>query len=228
MDNSTEPPGSLISPRRTRLIQLSSHSRHQSVPAIPSPQSSHKEGAHVTAPRGLAKLTLVERLSQEPSPVPTTSRGNASPRSESPNRSSHTRSRSRMSLSVLPAVRTPTQSINSPATNSPLCASPSTISPPVHTRSKCGSEGSESDIGTFSPVPASSRSSVEERSILDDSNATFLKLIASQERRVVELREELARAEAELDLLKQQWTQQLKRTISTQDESVRLIWCDFG
>src|SRR5208282_6685710 len=67
-----------------------------------------------------------------------------------------------------------------------------------------------------------SASSLEEVSALDDANATFLTLIAFQERRVVELREELARAESELDLLKQQWTrQQLKLTRSARQEHVR-------
>jgi hypothetical protein len=65
-------------------------------------------------------------------------------------------------------------------------------------------------------------SSLEEVAALDDANATFLTLIAFQERRVVELREELARAESELDFLKQQWTrQQLKLTRTARQEHVR-------
>jgi hypothetical protein len=65
-------------------------------------------------------------------------------------------------------------------------------------------------------------SSFEEVAALDDANATFLTLIAFQERRVVELREELARAESELDFLKQQWTrQQLKLTRTARQEHVR-------
>jgi hypothetical protein len=64
--------------------------------------------------------------------------------------------------------------------------------------------------------------SQEDVSALDDANATFLTLIAFQERRVVELREELARAESELDFLKQQWTrQQLKLTRSARQDHVR-------
>jgi hypothetical protein len=64
--------------------------------------------------------------------------------------------------------------------------------------------------------------SLEEVAALDDANATFLTLIAFQERRVVEIREELARAESELDLLKQQWTrQQLRLTRSARQEHVR-------
>jgi len=63
---------------------------------------------------------------------------------------------------------------------------------------------------------------LEEVATLDDANATFLTLIAFQERRVVELREELARAESELDFLKQQWTrQQLKLTGTARQEHVR-------
>ena len=113
--------------------------------------------------------------------------------------------------------------VNSPITNSPLYTSP-VVSPPLDTTSKDTSEGSGSELATLSPVPTSSRSSVDDKPTLDDdANSTFLKLIASQERRVVELREELARAEAELDLLKQQWTHQLKRTRqATQPESVRV------
>jgi hypothetical protein len=65
-------------------------------------------------------------------------------------------------------------------------------------------------------------SSLEEVAALDDANATFLTLIAFQERRVVELREKLARAESELDLLKQQWTrQQLKLTRKDRQEHIR-------
>jgi hypothetical protein len=71
-------------------------------------------------------------------------------------------------------------------------------------------------------MPSPIASSLEEVAALDDANATFLTLLAFQERRVVELREELARAESELDLLKQQWTrQQLKLTRSARQEHVR-------
>lgn len=228
METSIELSKTTASPTRTRVVQLSSHSRHQSVPAIPSPQPSQREGQAIT-PRGLAKLTLVERLSRESSPAPTTRSNVASPRPESPNRlqdstrSVHSRSRSRMSLSLLPAVRTTIPNVNSPITNSPLYASP-VVSPPLDMASKHGSEGSGSDLANLSPVPTSSRSSVDDKpSLDDDANSTFLKLIASQERKVVELRDELARAETELDLLKQQWTLQLKRTRqSTLPESVRV------
>jgi len=71
-------------------------------------------------------------------------------------------------------------------------------------------------------LPSPTLSTFEEAAALDDANATFLTLIAFQERRVVELREELARAESELDLLKQQWTrQQLKITRTDRQEHVR-------
>jgi hypothetical protein len=131
-----------------------------------------------------------------------------------------------MSLTI-PATKTATAPVS---TATPI-ASPLRQVPPVlpPTTPKHVSNGSLSDI-VLSPTHAVHEralttpctSSLEEVAALDDANATFLTLIAFQERRVVELREELARAESELDLLKQQWTrQQLKMTRSARQEHVR-------
>ena len=220
------------SPSMARHSQLATlHSRHQSVPAFPSPQNGQQQS------RGLAKLTLVERLSREsiPSPTSTTNENNNpyySPKSISPvrfdensPRPSHSPRRSRMSI-TLPPTKSATAPVNSsPNVNTPLRSTPhAPLSPVKHV-----SNGSLGEI-TMSPAhsthdrPMSSPSlpSQEDVSALDDANATFLTLIAFQERRVVELREELARAESELDFLKQQWTrQQLKLTRSARQEHVR-------
>ena len=124
-----------------------------------------------------------------------------------------------MSLTI-PPTKSVTGTISSSREHSPLRSTPVL---------KHMSTGSLSEIN-LSPLPIheraiaspSSLSSLEEVAGLDDANATFLTLIAFQERRVVELREELARAESELDLLKQQWTrQQLNLTRSIRQEHIR-------
>ena len=211
-------------------IQSSSHARHQSVPAFPSPQKLDRATAQQrSSSRGLAKLTLVERLSREsvPSPISGESVYSPSPKSVSPtrfdegsSRPTHSPRRSRMSLTI-----PPTKSATAPvSTASPISSPLRSLSPTKHV-----SSGSLCEINlTSSPtrhdrvLTSPSVSSLEEVSTLDDPNATFLTLIAFQERRVVELREELTRAESELDLLKQQWTrQQLKLTRSAHQEHVR-------
>jgi len=206
-------------------VQGSAHARHQSVPVFPSQNSPRTQQ---TSSRGLAKLTLVERLSRESLPSPSSGDSTASPKSQSPTRMdessprpSHSPRRNRMSLTI-PATKTATASpIVSPLRQVPPVLPPST---PKHV-----SNGSLGDI-VLSPthvvheraLTSPCASSLEEVAALDDTNATFLTLIAFQERRVVELRDELARAESELDLLKQQWTrQQLKMTRSARQEHVR-------
>jgi len=214
------------SPATTRQPHSSNlrspHARHQSVPILPSPQ------AGINTPgqsRGLAKLTLVERLSKESIDSPVSEA--ASPKLMSPTkvvdeaspRPTHTPRRSRISLSI-----PPTKTAASPM-GSPVRGAPSGHSSPL----KHMSAGSLEEIIALSSALSPERQlfsppvvSLEEVAALDDANATFLTLIAFQERRVVELREELARAESELDLLKQQWTrQQLKLTRSARQEHVR-------
>jgi len=119
----------------------------------------------------------------------------------------------------------PTKSATAPvATASPISSPLRSMSPTKHVSSVSLSEInlSPTHTGHDQALTSPSASSLEEVSALDDANATFLTLIAFQERRVVELREELARAESELDLLKQQWTrQQLKLTRSAHQEHVR-------
>jgi hypothetical protein len=210
-------------------LQGGSHSRHQSVPAFPSPQNSGGQQS-----RGLAKLTLVERLSKESIPSPTSGDNHSqSPKSTSPSRfddgsprPTHSPRRSRMSLTI-PPTKTATIPVNTSPVISPLRQAP----PLLSSTSKHVPSTSLGEI-TMSPThfahdramtsPTVSALDLEEVAALDDANATFLTLIAFQERRVVELREELARAESELDLLKQQWTrQQLKLTRSARQEHVR-------
>ena len=210
-------------------VQGSSHGRHQSVPSFPSPQNSPR---NQQASRGLAKLTLVERLSRESIPSPTPGDAGSSPKSMSPTRfdegsprPSHSPRRNRMSLTI-----PPTKIATAPISTTPIASPLRQVSPvlppttPIHIP-----HGSLADI-VLSPthiaheraLTSPCTSSLEEVAALDDANATFLTLIAFQERRVVELREELARAESELDLLKQQWTrQQLKMTRSARQEHVR-------
>jgi hypothetical protein len=208
-------------------VQSRSHARHQSVPSFPSPQNSPR---NQQSSRGLAKLTLVERLSRESISSPTSGDPGSSPKSMSPTRfdegsprPSHSPRRNRMSLTI-PPTKTATAPINTTPIASPLRQVPPVL--PATTQ-KHVSNGSFGDI-VLSPTHvvhernSPSTSSLEEVAALDDANATFLTLIAFQERRVVELREELARAESELDLLKQQWTrQQLKMTRSARQEHVR-------
>jgi hypothetical protein len=176
---------------------------------------------------------LVERLSRESIPSPTPGDVGSSPNSMSPirfdagsSRPSHSPRRNRMSLTI-PPTKTATAP---PSTTAPI-ASPLRQVPPVlpPTTPKQVSNRSLSDI-VLSPthvvhehaLTSPCSSSLEEVAALDDANATFLTLIAFQERRVVELRDELARAESELDYLKQQWTrQQLKTTRSARQEHVR-------
>src|SRR5271156_4509847 len=224
---SDNPHYAVNSPATTRQshpsnVRSSPHARHQSVPILPSPQ------AGINTPgqsRGLAKLTLVERLSKESIDSPLSESG--SPKLMSPNRldeppprPTHTPRRSRISLSI-----PPTKTAASPM-GSPVRGAPSGHTSPL----KHMSTGSLEEIIALSNALSPERQflsppavgSLEEVAALDDANATFLTLIAFQERRVVELREELARAESELDLLKQQWTrQQLKLTRSARQEHVR-------
>jgi len=224
--------------RHSHLNNLSpsSHARHQSVPVIPSPQQRQGGDYERQCSRGLAKLTLVERLSQESVPSPENTYA-GSPRSLSPvrfddasSRPTHSPRKNRMSLSI-PATKTASVSViagPSPIT-SPLQSTPVAPTAPINP-SKHVSKGSFSDINLSpSPLYAHERaitsptlSTLEELPALDDAHATFLTLIAFQERRVVELREELARAESELDFLKQQWTrQQLNLTGRARQEHVR-------
>lgn len=212
-------------------VQSSSHVRHQSVPSFNSPKDSPRPRQESSS-RGLAKLTLVERLSRESIESPTPENGLDSPKSQSPSRfdegpprRGHSPRRSRMSLSI-PPTKTATTPIS---TASPLASPLRPASLVIPTQSKHVSNGSLSEIN-LSPthvthdraMTSPTLSSLEEVSALDDTNATFLTLIAFQERRVVELREELARAESELDLLKQQWTrQQLKLTRKDRQEHIR-------
>ena len=219
------------SPSMARHSQLATlHSRHQSVPAFSSPQSVQQQS------RGLAKLTLVERLSKESIPSPTANENNIyvynSPKSISPvrfdeysPRPSHSPRRSRMSITLPPTKSATAPGNSSPNANTPLRSTPlAPLSPVKHV-----SHGSLGEI-TMSPTHGTHDRAMsspvlptqEDVSAIDDANATFLTLIAFQERRVVELREELARAESELDFLKQQWTrQQLKLTRSARQEHVR-------
>lgn len=93
--------------------------------------------------------------------------------------------RKRLSLSfpiLPPATATPRSIHQSPFTASPVSASP-VSSPPPYQR---GSIAAAADVS-----PADS--------------AAFLTALASQERRVLELREELGKAESELGRLKKQW-----------------------
>jgi hypothetical protein len=211
-------------------IQSSTHVRHQSVPAFPSPQKLDRSATQQqSSSRGLAKLTLVERLSREPVPSPVSDETvyASRPKSLSPirfdegsPRRTHSPRRSRMSLTI-----PPTKCATAPVSNSSPISSPlRSLSPAKHVSSGSLSEInlSPTRTGRDRALTSPSVSSLEEVSTLDDANATFLTLIAFQERRVVELREELARAESELDLLKQQWTrQQLKLTRSAHQEHVR-------
>ena len=210
-------------------IQSSTHGRHQSVPAFPSLQTIDRSTTQQSPSRGLAKLTLVERLSRESNPTPVSRETvyDSSLRSVSPirfhegtPRPTHSPSRSRMSLTI-----PPTKSATAPvATESPISSPLRSMSPTKHVSSVSLGEInlSPTHTGQDRALTSPSVSSLEEVSALDDANATFLTLIAFQERRVVELREDLARAESELDLLKQQWTrQQLKLTRSAHQEHVR-------
>ena len=218
------------SPSMARQSQIASlHSRHQSVPAFPLPQGGGQS-------RGLAKLTLVERLSKESIPsaasgdeninIQNSSKGFSLVRfNEDSPRPSHSPRRNRMSI-TLPPTKSATDPVNSsPVANTPLRSTPlPPVSPVKHV-----SNGSLGEI-TMSPthgihdraMSSPTLPTPEDIAGLDDANATFLTLVAFQERRVVELREELARAESELDFLKQQWTrQQLKLTSSARQQHVR-------
>ena len=211
-------------------IQSSTHGRHQSVPAFPTPHNRDRSPIPQQSPsRGLAKLTLVERLSRESNPGPVFGEFvyNSSPKSVSPirfdeslPRPTHSPRRSRMSLTI-PPTKSATASVTAATPiSSPLRA----LSPTKHVSSASLGEInlSPTHTGHDRMLTSPSVSSLEQDSAPEDANATFLTLVASQERRVVELREELARAESELALLKQQWTrQQLKLTRSTHQEHVR-------
>ena len=110
-------------------IQSSTHVRHQSVPAFPSPQKLDRSTTQQQSPsRGLAKLTLVERLSREPVPIPVSDETvyNSSLKSLSPTRfdegsprRTHSPRRSRMSLTI-----PPTKSATAPVSNSSPISSP--------------------------------------------------------------------------------------------------------
>jgi hypothetical protein len=215
-----EDDSSFMSRSQISALRSPSHARHQSVPSFTSPHARDR-----SLSRGLAKLTLVERLSREPAPSSTLDDDCCSPKSASPARSprpSHTPRRSRMSLTI-PPTKSATEpgatncQISSPLRSAQLSSSPTRDAPnaplsdmnipilPAHERAR-----------------TSSLATLEEVAALDDADETFLTLVAFQERRVVELREELARAESELELLKQQWARkQLKFTRSARQEHVR-------
>src|SRR5579871_2334027 len=101
--------------------ESASHIRHQSVPVLSSPQTHPS--------RGLAKLTLVERLSKESIPSPGSDSA-YSPRAVSPSRfdeelsrPTHAPRKQRMSLTI-PPTKSATANTSPSRENSPLRSSP--------------------------------------------------------------------------------------------------------
>lgn len=119
-------------------IQSSTHGRHQSVPAFPTAHNRDRSPISQQSPsRGLAKLTLVERLSRESNPGPIFGEVvyNSSPKSVSPTRfdesmprPTHSPRRSRMSLTI-----PPTKSATAPvAAATPISSPLRGLSPTKH------------------------------------------------------------------------------------------------
>lgn len=90
--------------------------------------------------------------------------------------------------------------INIPLEQPPSATDPSVASPGSMTPVTQSSTRPSPALPADSPVPLD----------VDDDGIDFLRAIASQERRVMELREELIRAETDLSTLKKQWAQSEK------------------
>lgn len=78
-----------------------------------------------------------------------------------------------------------------------------TVSPMTEV-SQCASRTPAFSLPTCPSSPTRPRSPAKRSSVIGDSNS-FLTALAAQERRVLELREELQKAEADLSRLKKQW-----------------------
>ena len=172
------------------------HSRAQSVPAaaFKPPMSPHREeGGERTTFTGLAPLRLVERFNVNPPP---SGKGEEEAMSKSKETTPRKGGRHKLNISVT--------SFNIPQAPSP--PAPPSKETKLHTRSLSlgknaepqKEEEEEEDMRTLHMIET-------------DASAAFLTLVAYQERRVVELRDELTRESRELALLKRQWVTQQRR-----------------
>ena len=189
-------PAPMVSSAVQRRAPHMTHSRAQSVPAaaFKPPMSPHRDGGESTTFTGLAPLRLVERFNVNPPPTAKGDEEALHNAKESP--PPRKGGRHKLNISVT--------SFNIPQAPPPPPAPPKEKT--LHTRSVSlgkktepqNEEEEEEDMRTLHMIET-------------DASAAFLTLIAYQERRVVELRDELTRESRELALLKRQWVTQQRR-----------------
>ncbi|KAF2455482.1 hypothetical protein BDY21DRAFT_380570 [Lineolata rhizophorae] len=159
--------------------------------------TSTEHTATPTSPNAHAFSRMPERDTEQrlSYPVPPTQPPTADPRSRSQSLVDDARQNKRLSLPF--PIQTGSNVLPRPLPSPPLTATPLTSSATYfnpHSNVTSPVPGNPSSASTARPTgPSSGRP------------APFLTMLAAQERRVLELREELSRAEAELSSLKRRW-----------------------